>query len=73
MDNIHITSSKPIDSIVVSNNLIKCVEGYELVEAREILINNYRSYIIDLNLERYFNEQMSVWDTIDKQILDPVR
>ena len=56
MDNIHVTSSKLIDSIVASNNLMKCIEGYKLADTREILINNYRSYIIDLNLEKYFNE-----------------
>ena len=59
IDNTHITGSKLINSIAVLNNLIEYIEGCKLIKAREILIDNYRLYIIDLNLERYFNEQMS--------------
>ena len=36
----------------------------------EIIDMDYRSYVIDINLEGYFNEEVSEWDKINKSILD---
>ena len=59
MNNTYITRSKPIDSIMVSLNIMDCIEGCELLEADKIIITNHCSCIIDINFERYFNSQLS--------------
>ena len=59
IENTHTNSSKPIRTIAVLPNAIECIKGCELIEANEIIINNYRVYIVNFNLKRYFKEQMS--------------
>ena len=38
---MHISRLTSIDSIAVSNTLMECIEGYELIKAGEILLNDY--------------------------------
>ena len=65
MNNIHITGFKPIYTIIVILNIIECIEGCKLYNTNEIIINNYQSYMVDINFERYFQAQLSHWDKIN--------
>jgi len=60
MDNIHIDGSKSIDSIAVTLNIIECIEGCKLLEANEVMITDYRFYLVDINFECYFEVQLSL-------------
>ena len=73
MDLTFIRGSKCINSIVATYSLLDFVEGSKLLEAYEITITDYRSFIIDINMERYFNYQLSIWDKIKKRKLNPAR
>ena len=65
--------SNPIDLIAVSEGLIDFVEGSKLIPHNEIVWSNHRAYIIDINLEDYFNKEMSSWDNINYVNLDPAK
>ena len=73
MDNIYKRGSRLIDIIAVSPGLIEVVEGCVLLEINNIVISDHRSYIIDLNLQRYFDKTFSEWDAINKSTLNPSR
>ena len=62
IDNIHISSSQPIDSIVATLFIINCIKGYKLLDANEVLLIDYRSYLVDIYLERYFEINLSLWN-----------
>ena len=51
IDNTYQEGSFPIDSIAVSPNLMEYVEDCRLFETNELIILDYRSYVINLNLE----------------------
>ena len=46
---------QPIDTVAVSRGLIGFVEGSLLNECCDIIITNYRSYVVNANFEDYFN------------------
>ena len=54
--------SKSIDSVVVTLNILQCVEGSKLLEINEVVRIDCRSYLIDINLEMYFDKEF--WDGI---------
>ena len=56
LDPTFIRGSKCIDSIAATYNLLDFVEGSKLLEAHEITIIDHRSFIIDINIERYFDD-----------------
>ena len=60
MDNIHITGSKPIDSIVAIPYIMDSIEGYKLLEANKVLLIDHRLYLVNINLEQYFKRQLSL-------------
>ena len=47
---------KVIDLIAVSEGLIEFVEGSKLIHHNEIIFSDHRAYIIDINIEEYFND-----------------
>ena len=50
---------------------MRFVEGSKLCETNEILDTDHWGYVIDINLNDYFEEEFSTWDTINKSTLDP--
>ena len=70
MDNTHKKGSRPIDSVATMPKIISCIEGCKLIEVNQIMINDYRDYLIDLNFKLYFSEQMSLQDTINRRVLN---
>ena len=73
MDNTEERGSKPIDTIAVSYGISEYIEGSKLIECNDIIFTNHRSYIIDINIEDYFNDQLSSWDEINRVMLNPLR
>ena len=59
MDKAYIWGSKAINSITVSNELTQYIEDCQLVEINDIIIIDYRVYIIDINIIEYFGETFS--------------
>ena len=51
---------------------MECIERCKLFEVNDIIITNHRSHIIDINLERYYDAQLSTWDQINWWIINPV-
>ena len=60
LDITYIHSSAPIDSIAVSSGLLDFVEGIQLLDHNEIIMLDHRSYLMDINIESYFNNQFSL-------------
>ena len=73
IDNIHISGSWPINSIVATLFIMNCIEGCKLLDANEVLLTDYRSYLVDINLERYFETNLSPWDQINRRIVNLAR
>ena len=73
MDLTFIRGSKYIDSIAATYNLLDFIEESKLLEAYEIIFTDYRLFIINMNMERYFDDQLSIWDKIKKRKLNLAR
>ena len=71
LDSTHAVESKYIDSIAMSYDLLEFVKGCRLYEINEIINTDYRSYIIDLNIEKYFEIEIGSLDKINYRIIDP--
>jgi len=41
-----------------------------LLEHSKVVNTDYRSYVIDVNLEQYFDKEFSGWDKINKEMID---
>ena len=59
MDKTYIGGSTPINSIAASLGLLEYVEGSKLMNHNDIVLSDYRGYIVDINFEAYFHEQLS--------------
>ena len=73
LDKMSIKGSNLIDIIVASESIIEYVEGCKLLDYNEIICLDHWVYIIDINFEEYFREQLSTWDNINKVVLNPSR
>ena len=59
LDKTYINRSTPIDSIAVISGLLEYVEGCKLLSYNVIVFLDYCAYIVDINFQEYFNEQLS--------------
>ena len=73
LDKICKKGSKPIDSIVVKSGVMDYVEGCELLSYNKIVEIDYRAHMIDVNIDKYFNEEFNKWNKINYMILNPAR
>ena len=60
MGNTHISGSWPINLIAATPFIINCIEEYKLLDTNEVLLTDHRLYLIDINLERYFEINLSL-------------
>ena len=65
--------SNDIDAIATSEGIIECVEGSALLSHAEVVNSDHRAYLVETNLEGYFNKDLSYWDDINHSKLDPSR
>jgi len=56
---MHKNGSKCIDLVVVTPEILQWVEGSKLCEINEIVEIDHRFYVIDINMEGYFNGKLS--------------
>ena len=59
MDNMYKRGSRPIDTIIAAIGIIQVIIGCKLIEINEIVILDHCTYIIDVNLNKYFEEYFS--------------
>ena len=50
---------KCTDTVVVRQNLLYFAERSILLETNKIILTNYRAFLIDMNLENYFEDELS--------------
>jgi len=72
-DKTYKNGSKPIDSIAASCGIMDFIEGCELLNYNEFIDTDHRAYVIDVNIDEYFNEEFNEWDKINKVLLNPAR
>ena len=70
LDKTHIRGSSPIDSIALSSRIMDYIEGVQLMNQNDFVMSDYRSYLLDLNLEEYFEDHFSSWNGINKVVLN---
>ena len=70
MDKTNVNSRLLIDSITASYRIKNYTEGCQMVKNNEIVCTNHREYIINTNLEEYFNDSISTWNEINKVIIN---
>jgi len=73
MDNMYQKGSKPINTITVSPGIIEYIEGYSIIEINKIIIMDHCLYLVDINFKNYFQEKLSLWDNMNRRIIDPLR
>jgi len=56
LDNTYKNRSKYIDLIAATPGIISHIKGSRLFKVNKITLIDYRAYIIDINLEKYFSE-----------------
>ena len=62
--------SAPIDSIAMTSRIMSCAEGAQLLDKDDTVISDCRSYLLNLNIEEYFNDNFSLYNRINKEILN---
>ena len=56
LDKMNIKGLSPIDSITTLEGVIEYVEDCKFLNINEIVCSDYRAYLININLEEYFEE-----------------
>ena len=64
---------KCIDVVLVSEEVLEIIEGIALIEWNEIVDSDYRGYLLDLDLEEYFNDELNQVNEREKSLLNPNR
>ena len=72
-DSTYKFGSKCINTIAASIGIMKIVNGCILLDFEELIISNHRGFIVDLDLEEYFNTIPSYYDEVDYSKLDSSR
>ena len=53
-DNTHIEGTKCIDFVAVSNSVVEFIDACELINFNQFIETDHRGYLVDINLELYF-------------------
>ena len=56
IDKTNINESLPINMIAILEGILEYIEGSKLLDNNDIVFLDYRSYLVDMNLEEYFKE-----------------
>lgn len=68
-DYTQLRGSKCINSIAMSTSLLDYIIGDIMIETNKITTSDHQGYIIDLNLEEYFQQNTNRFDNINFEIL----
>jgi len=55
---IYIHRSNPIDSLAVSIGIIQYIDGCKILGYNEIAESDHKSYLVDISLEEYFQDEL---------------
>ena len=72
-ESIYLYRSKCIDTITTTTELLQCVDGYKIVEYNKVILTNHMGYMVDFNLEWYFECKNFNLDQVDSLKLDSKR
>jgi len=56
LDKLYINRSLPINSIIATEEIVEFIKGSKLIKNTEIIFSDYRSYLVNVNLEEYFRD-----------------
>ena len=56
------TGTKCINIVLCVHRLIKCIADCQMVKCDEVVINDHRGYLVDLEIERYVQCKLSKQD-----------
>jgi len=73
LDSTYKHGSKQIDSIAATNGIMDYIEGCRLINYNEIIESDHRAFMIDVDIEEYFEDEFRGWDKINKVMLNPAR
>ena len=73
MNSTNKRGSLPIDTIAVSEGILEYIKGCKLLSYAEIVMLDHQSYVIDVNLEEYFEDNFSSWNKINRVMLNHSR
>jgi len=73
LDSTYKHGSKQIDSIAATNGIMNYIEGCRLMNYNEIVESDHRAFMIDVDIEEYFNDEFSGWDKINRVMINPAR
>lgn len=65
--------SKCIDVVLCTYGLVDYIEGCQLTECDEILMNDHRGYIVDINVKSFCNSRLNKYDRPNRTMLDNAR
>jgi len=68
---MHVRGSKCIDMVAMTYGILSYVKGCKLVEVDEIIPCDHQGYIIDLDINRYFEYEVGSYDKIGRIELTP--
>ena len=62
-----------IDSVLVSSRLVEVIDGCKLINFNKIISTDHRGFIVDIDLDEYFNMQHFCIDKIESSIINSRR
>jgi hypothetical protein len=70
-DKTYNKGSNQIDAVLASEEVLNQVRGSRLVDFNEVVISDYRGFLIDIDFEQYFEITVSVYDRSETRKLNP--
>ena len=71
LDRTYKNGTEWVDSITRTDDILKWIKESRLCKNNEVFDTDHRLYIIDINLEQYFDEKVSNLSEINIYFLDP--
>jgi hypothetical protein len=73
LDNTFKYRTKCIDVVFCTYRLIEFVSGCQMTECDEVILNDHRGYLVDIEIERYCQCKLNKFDRLNHTILDNTR
>ena len=73
LDKTYKYGKKCIDVVMYTYGLIDYVAGCQLIECDEVIMNDHRGYLVDLEIERYYKCKLNKYDKPNHTILNNTR
>ena len=70
-DRTYKNGSKQIDAVLGTEAIVRVAQGSKIVDFDEIIITDHRGFLIDLDVNEYFNLPASIYDHSTSRKLNP--